>query len=218
MRDLNERIRHIELPRRMKGLPVDDRGFPVPKFVPLVNGKWDFRGFDPDHLRMCVKLKRCWLCGQPLGVHMTFVIGPMCLVNRNSAEPPCHHDCAEYAAKACPFLTQPKMRRNEKDLPETHGQVAGIMLKRNPGVTLLWTTRSYKIERTPNGPLFRIGDPEQIEFFAEGRPAIRAEITASIESGLPILREMAAQDGPEACAELAAMERTATTLLSVLRD
>jgi protein-disulfide isomerase-like protein with CxxC motif len=90
------------------------------------------------------------------------------------------------------------MRRNEKDMPLEKGEVAGIMIKRNPGVALLWTTRSYKIMKTPTGPLFRIGDPEQIEFYAEGRQATREEIMTSIESGMPILRDMAKEDGPEA--------------------
>ena len=61
---------------------------------------------------------KCWLCGQTLGKHMTFPIGPMCAITRTTAEPPSHLACAEYAVKACPFLSQPRMRRNERDLPE----------------------------------------------------------------------------------------------------
>lgn len=198
MRELNERIKNIPIPDRLRKLLIDDRGFPIPKFVPYVDGKPEFRGMDGPHLKMCVRLKRCWVCGQPLGVHMTFVIGPMCAVNRVSSEPPSHNSCGKYAALACPFLTQPRMRRNEKDMPLEKGEVAGIMIKRNPGVALLWTTRSYKIMKTPTGPLFRIGDPEQIEFYAEGRQATREEIMTSIESGMPILRDMAKEDGPEA--------------------
>lgn len=214
---LNERIRSIPLPDRMRRLPVDARGFPVPKFVPWFDGKPEFRGFDGEHLRTCVRLKRCWLCGEPLGVHQTFVIGPMCAVNRVSSEPPSHHACAEYAAQACPFLSQPRMRRNEKDMPA--GEVAGVGLKRNPGVVLLWTTRSYTVFRPPNGGvLFTVGEPETLEFFCEGRKARRAEIVASIESGLPLLREPAAQEGPEAVAELEKMIAVAMQLLPAEPD
>jgi hypothetical protein len=184
-------------------LLIDERGFPIPKFVPYVDGKPDFRGMEPNHLRDCIKKKLCWLCGEPLGVHMTFVIGPMCAINRNSSEPPSHHDCAEYSTKACPFLTQPKMRRNEKGLTEDP-QVAGIMIKRNPGVTMMWTTRSYKLMQA-GGILFQIGDPETIECRAEGRKATMAEIMHSITTGIPILREHAKLDGPEAEKELEKM-------------
>ncbi|MEY9428174.1 hypothetical protein ABH975_003489 [Bradyrhizobium ottawaense] len=213
MRELNEKILHIELPDKMRRLPIDERGFPVPKFVPWIDGKPEFRGFDPDHMRTCVRLKRCWLCGAPLGVNMTFVIGPMCAVNRNSAEPPCHHSCAEYAAKACPFLSQPRARRNEKGLPEQRADPAGIMIKRNPGVTLLWTTKSYRVINTKTGPLFTVGDPEQVEYFCEGRKAKRDEIMASIKSGLPILQDMAKKDGPEAEDVLAGMVERAMKLV-----
>lgn len=200
MEKLNERIKNIPIPRRMRELPIDERGFPVPKFVPWINGKPDFRGMNGKHLAECVKKKLCWMCGDPLGVHMTFVIGPMCAVNRVSSEPPSHHSCGDYAGKACPFLTQPRMRRNPKDMPE--GEVAGIMIARNPGVVMLWTTRSYKMMRTQTGPLFIIGDPEKIQCYAEGRQATPEELAASIASGIPLLEKMAKDEGPEAEKEL----------------
>jgi hypothetical protein len=201
MKDLNLRIRHIPLPQRMRSLPISDEGFPVPKFVPWIKGKPEFRGMDGEHMAMCVRLKRCWLCGDRLGVHMTFTIGPMCIVNRNIAEPPAHHSCAEYAVRACPFLSQPRARRNEKDKPEGH--VAGVGLKRNPGVVALWTTRTYRVHRAPNGgALFSIGNPESVEYFCEGRKATRDEILVSMETGLPLLMDIAQQEGNGAPEEL----------------
>jgi hypothetical protein len=213
MRELNERIKNITIPDKMRHLPIDERGFPVPKFVPWIDGKPEFRGMDGRHLKECITHKRCWLCGQPLGVHMVFVIGPMCAVNRNTSEPPCHHSCAMYAVQACPFLTQPKMRRNEKDMPE--GDVAGLMIKRNPGVTVLWTTRSYKVVKDTGGAgvLFRIGDPEEIKYFSQGRQATHEEIMESINSGMPILWEHAKQDGIAALAELNKMYDEAMKLV-----
>jgi hypothetical protein len=212
MRELNQRIRHLELPDRMKHLPLNDQGFPVPFFVPWIDGKPEFRGFDGEKLGICVRHKRCWLCGEPLGKNMVFTIGPMCAVNRVSAEPPSHYDCAHYAAMACPFLTQPRMRRNEKDMPE-HLDPAGIMLKRNPGCTLLWVTHNYKPFRAMGGVLFNVGDPVRVEFYAEGRKATHEEIMASIDSGMPTLREMAEHDGPDAVAELQQMYAKAMELV-----
>jgi hypothetical protein len=194
---LNERIKDIPIPEKMRRLLISDRGFPIPKFVPYVDGKPEFRGMDGRHLTECVKRKLCWLCGEPLGVHMTFVLGPMCVINRNNAEPPCHYRCAEYAAKACPFLAQPKMRRNEKD-GGIGGVVAGIAIRRNPGVALLWTTRSYHTKMDRNGLLFTPGDPEHIEAYCEGRSATLNEVMHSVATGLPILLDMAKEDGDEA--------------------
>jgi hypothetical protein len=35
----------------------------------------------------------------------SFVVGPMCGINRNSAEPPSHKECAQWSARNCPFLS-----------------------------------------------------------------------------------------------------------------
>ena len=213
MKQLNSRIRSLEMPERMRHLPISDEGYPIPFFVPYFDGKPEFRGFDPDKMRICVRHQRCWLCGEPLGKFMAFVIGPMCAVNRTSAEPPNHYDCAFYAVQSCPFLTQPRMKRNEKDIPDETRPPAGIMLKRNPGVTLVWVTRNYKPFKAEGGVLFRLGDPGRVEFYAEGRKATHDEIMASIDSGMPILRGMAEQDGPEAVAELEQMYANAMELV-----
>lgn len=202
---LNKRIRDIPIPDRMKGLPLSSEGYPIPYFVPWVDGLPEFRGMDGAKFSHCVRQKRCWLCGQPLGKHLCFPIGPMCAITRTTAEPPSHLGCAEYGAKACPFLTQPRMRRNEKDLSELETQSAGIALKRNPGVIVLWTTLSFKLFKS-NGWLFKVGDPEHIECYTQGRRATRAELMESIDApnGYPELEKLARQDGPEAEVELAA--------------
>jgi hypothetical protein len=186
----------------MRHLAIDARGYPVPRFVEWIDGKPDFRVMDADYLRRAVRMKLCWLCGEPLGKFSTFCIGPMCAVNRTSAEPPCHSDCATFAAMVYPFLTLPKAERREANLPKDGIAPAGIMLKRNPGVVLLWTTSSYKIFQHGNGILFEIGPPTQVHWYARGRPATRDEVMESINSGLPILAEMAAAEGSRAVAQL----------------
>jgi hypothetical protein len=210
---LNQSIAHLEIPERMRDLKIDKRGYPIPWFVGYVDGEADFRCMDGSKMGVAVRLKRCWQCGKPLGKFMTFVIGPMCIVNRNISEPPSHLACCEYGVRACPFLTQPRMRRNERHMPE-EGTIAGIGIMRNPGVTALWTTLTYKAWRpSTGGVLFEIGDPEHVEFYAEGRRATRAEILASMESGLPLLMEVAEQDGPDAVEALKAQYAKALQLL-----
>lgn len=212
MNELNNRIKDIPIPIRMRSLPISDEGYPVPWFVPWIDNKPEFRGFDGRKMQQAVAYKRCWLCGDPLGKYMTFVIGPMCMVNRNTAEPPCHHGCAEYAVKACPFLTQPRMRRNEKDIPENRG-AAGVMIKRNPGVTIMWTCCAYRTNRRIDGILFQLDEPTEIEAYTEGRAATRAEVLYSMNSGLPILQQYAREEGPESVLLLEKMYNAALGLL-----
>ena len=197
------------MPFGIKRLPLSSKGYPVPWFVdraaPLKDGDFDFRIMDHDRLKLAIRERRCWVCGLRMTTEeATFVAGPMCGINRNSAEPPCHAVCAEWAAQACPFLTMPKRVRDERGLPP-EATVAGIAITRNPGVVMLWASRNYKPYKPPGGGiLFDIGDPVPygVEWFCQGRAATRAEVIGSINTGLPLLLKEANMEGPEACFEL----------------
>ena len=206
----------VNMPDRIAHLPRDHRGFPVPKFVAWIDGAPDFRCIEPAYLVDAVKHNRCWLCGGQLGRHLVFVIGPMCAVNRINSEPPCHYDCAKFAATNCPFLIRPKMRRNEADLPEVHVKAAGEPLKRNPGCCCLWITDSYKPfkpDRGNGGWLFHLGKPSRLEFYAEGRAATREEVVESVRTGLPLLQDE--RDGPDGAR---ALQRAVDTFTKLLND
>jgi hypothetical protein len=209
MNHLNASIANIPIPERMRHLRISDTGFPVPWFVATIANQPDFRVADGRKFRRAIDADLCWLCGNTLGRFKVFVIGPMCAVNRTTAEPPCHRECAEYAVAACPFLTRPRMRRNEQDLPDGHAEPGGIMIRRNPGCTLLWITHDYRLMRVDNGRgvIIKIGEPVEIVAYAEGRRATRNELDASITSGLPLLA--AECDGEEGRIALAQqVERT----------
>jgi hypothetical protein len=219
------------IPLRMQRLPVDERGFPVPWFVqwfhadgspsginPSPGDHPDFRVVDSRKKVIALKHQLCWVCGDPLGRNMAFVIGPMCAINRISSEPPSHLGCATFSARGCPFLTKPRVVRRENDLPEGYASAPGVAIMRNPGVALVWVTRWYGIVsgqtadgRGGEGILCRVGDPEEVFWYCEGREATRAEVWASIQGGLPTLMEAAALDGPgsvRSCqAALRAVER-----------
>lgn len=198
---MNE-TRFPDAPERIKRLPEDRRGYPVPWFVHWIDGEPDFRVIRPEGIAWADAQALCWICGQRLGRLKCFVIGPMCAVNRISAEPPSHLECAKFAARACPFLVNPRMRRNEKDMPP-HRDLAGTMLLRNPGVTLLWATLRYSRVILPDGEwLFNVGKPERVAWYAQGRAASRAECWASMEAGLPALEALAdTEDAREALAD-----------------
>lgn len=202
------------LPKHMAALPLDERGYPVPWFVEWIDGKPDFRVMDPRKMSRCVKEKRCWVCGGRLGTHLAFVIGPMCAVNRVSAEPPAHRDCAEFSATACPFLKLPNAKRRESNYPEGIQDAGGVMCKRNPGVTLVWITDRYKIiPDGGGGKVFSIGAPRECQWYAEGRHATHEEVLSSITSGLPFLAEMAAAEGQHA---VLALGRALTAAMPLL--
>ena len=203
------------LTQRLAKLPIDERGYPVPFFVSWVDGKPEFRIADGRKMVRCVREKLCWTCGEKLGKYMTFAIGPMCAINRISAEPPSHKDCCEWSVKGCPFLSKPKMKRREDDFMRQTAEEnppAGVMLERNPGVTLLWTTLSYKpIPDHNKKVLFSIGEPQSTSWWREGRAATRAEIMESIETGLPLLKEQC--DCDEA---FVALEKARLTTMKLL--
>lgn len=203
------------LPTRMQARPLDERGYPVPYFVAWVDGKADHRITDPVKLQACVLRGLCWLCGQPLGRYVTYVVGPMCAINRVSSEPPSHNDCAEFAARACPFLTRPQAQRRAVDPEIGVNRPAGVTVDRNPGVSLLWGTRDpvKPVDDYRGGILFRLGAPHSVRFIAEGRDATREEIMVSIETGYPLLLDLARADGPGAVTQLEKMREVALTLV-----
>ncbi|MBD2364462.1 hypothetical protein H6G36_25370 [Anabaena minutissima FACHB-250] len=198
----------------MLSRPIE-RGFPVPWFVAEVKGVYDFRIIDARKFEPAIKHRLCWVCGQKLGSRLAFSIGPMCAVNRTISEPPSHKECAEWSAKACPFLSQRQDYRRETNLPEGIKEPGGIAIARQPGVTCLWITTKYEVVQLPNGLIFKIGDPLEVHWFREGRCATREEALESINTGYPILYEMAQKEGARAIADLERKRSEALKLLPI---
>jgi hypothetical protein len=192
------------LPRRIANLTRDDRGIPVPWFCTTnPDGSPNFQTADGEKRVRAVKNSLCWVCGEPLGRFLSFVIGPMCLINRVSAEPAQHRECSEFSLRTCPFLLHPNMKRMPTKYPEGHENPAGIMIERNPGVAALWVTHSFTIINDhQGGVLFRVGPLQELSWWSEGRAATRSEVMASFESGFPIISQLAEKERPEAIAAL----------------
>lgn len=211
-----------DMPAHMKRLPRDTVGRPIPFFAAYVNGEHDFRLMDSAKLVQAIRDQLCWVCGQRLNRQRnsenprgTFVAGPMCLINRTSAEPPSHGDCAAWSARACPFLTKPGKERRETNLPGELAEPAGLMIARNPGVTALISSLRWKVWNPQRetgvggaGLLFEFSRIENVMWMCEGRQAYSHEVLASIESGLPELIRVA-NDQPGAMPHLARKLRTA---------
>jgi hypothetical protein len=212
------------LPPRIAKLTKDSRGYPVPVFIEwFKDGRAaprsspgaapDFRYARSDFRAWAFKTGLCWICGEALGVHRVYAIGPMCVINRATSEPASHRECAEFAAKACPFLIRPRMRRIGFDEDEPH-VVSGHSIDRNPGCVCLYETRKAKAFAPGNGGwLIRLGEPDRVDWYAEGRQATRAEIMASMMSGYPLLADEARKEGPDALHDLARMRDDALRFL-----
>ena len=226
----NKSVDISSMPDRIRRLPVSPTGYPVPWFVEWFKdgascksgeGIPDFRIVDSRKMIKALRQHQCWVCGDAMGVHKCFVIGPMCAVNRVNAEPPTHRDCAIWSARNCPFLSKPNMVRNENGMNDENGKPvfdppAGHGLKRNPGVACVWNTKSYQIFRPHDGNdgiLFSLGKPIEVLWLASGRQATRQEVMASIESGYPELLTVAKSEGPDAVAALATKREAAMKLL-----
>lgn len=197
------RVRRVAMPARVAALPRNPVGYPIPWFVAVQSdGSRDFRIASLDRMAEAVNRQLCWVCGQPLGSYVAFTLGPMCAVNRVSAEPPCHRDCALYSAMVCPFLSNPAMRRREiRDPQDPLIAPAGHAILRNPGVALVWVTRSYQAFQSPAGGqgwLFQIGEPTETQWFAAGQRATRAQVAEAMDAGMPALAEACQlDDDPE---------------------
>lgn len=178
------------MPVSVARLPRNAVGWPIPWFVPTIGGVRDIRIASADLMVKATRERLCWICGERLGRLVACVIGPMCTVNRLSSEPPQHPDCAVYAARVCPFLVRPQMRRREGGKPDGMIAPAGHMVKRNPGVSAVWSTKTVTPFRSPaggDGLLFELGDPSSVAWFREGRPATRDEVVAALDEGMPAL-------------------------------
>ena len=225
--DYNKSVDVMSMPDRIRRLPISPTGYPVPWFVewfkdgqPCKTGEGvpDFRVIDARKMSMAVNKHLCWVCGGVMGIHKAFTIGPMCSITRCISEPPSHRDCSIFSARICPFLSRPRMVRNEKGLTDADGksrfnEPAGIALKRNPGAVCVWVTKQFRIMREGGGVLFSIGMPHEVLWFAEGRRATRKEVMASIDSGYPTLLELAQLEGREALAALATKREVAMALV-----
>lgn len=202
------------VPWRMRARPIH-RGYPVPWFVADVDGVPDFRIVDARKYRPAIERRLCWLCGRPLGAYLAFAIGPMCAVNRVNSEPPSHRECAQFAMQGCPFMTQQEKGYRTAGLPDGVSDPAGFPITRQPGAGCLWITKRFSLFEAPGGQgsLFALGDPVSVTWWSHGRAATRAEVLASIESGYPILLEMAEQEEPDAVRELEAARDRALALI-----
>jgi len=188
----------IDIPKHLRGRPVYN-GYVVPFFVSWYlpdgskvnertpNAKPNFPIIDMDRAQICRKRNACWICGKQLGTYRWFVMGPGSAITRTALEPPSHRDCAKYAVRVCPFMLNPNKQINNNAARNAVVELIGSVPPDNPGVSVLWATKSYDLLPVdPSRGIFyyRPHEPDVVEFWREGRHATRAEIDAAIDRSL----------------------------------
>jgi len=95
------------LPERMKALPRDRRGLPVPFIVAFgKDGTPHFTINDHRKVEKVLIEDRCGICGQTLHRKRWFVGGPRSAFETHGRyiDPPMHKECAVFALETCPYL------------------------------------------------------------------------------------------------------------------
>jgi len=103
-------MRNAPVPQRMRYLPRDRRGLPIPFIVFRdTDGDPHFTISDAERRALVLKHDRCGICNHRLSRGRWFVGGPRSAFHERGAflDPPMHHDCAEFALQVCPYLAAP---------------------------------------------------------------------------------------------------------------
>lgn len=96
-------------------MKLDERGYPIPYFVPVRDGKHDFRYLDRKKQIACIEHKLCAVCGKRLlAKSFWFIAGPIGLKNKIASDPPMHEECARFSLEACPHLLHQKAERRSE--------------------------------------------------------------------------------------------------------
>jgi hypothetical protein len=177
----------IELPRRMRTLPRDRRGYPIP-FIVLIdrNGEPQFTINDWRRVAECRTKHLCSICGKRFDKHpvsskyeMWFVGGSRCFLHPRGGflDPPMHLDCATYALRVCPFLAARAYSGRIDDAKLTPGGLpSGTALVREeymqpalPERFGLGLTFDYRFHQEPNSAgVYTVDDWHYVEWWKAG--------------------------------------------------
>jgi hypothetical protein len=105
-------MRKVLIPKELAHLKINEQDYPIPFFVPIIDGEPNFRLLDLQKRDHCVKRKLCPVCGKKLPSDYSYLIcGPMGYKNRVSTDSPMHRVCAEFALAVCPHIYFEKAER-----------------------------------------------------------------------------------------------------------
>lgn len=121
----------VPIPERMKKLPRDPRGLPVPFVILWQGGRHHFTVNDQKKVAHCLNTDRCAICGQPLFRGRWFVGGPLSAFHPDGwyIDTGLHKECMEYALQVCPYLAAPNYsgRLDDATINPAEGEVITVI-------------------------------------------------------------------------------------------
>lgn len=150
----------VVVPKRMRTLPKDKRGYPVPVIVaPDRHGDPQFTVNDHERVLQVARRKLCGICGRSLDDGAWFVAGPKAFLHQKGGflDPGMHMDCADYALRVCPYLA---MSRYLKRIDDRKIRAAGV-----PDDTTLVVNTQAQADRPP---VFMLGRASSYVVFQPG--------------------------------------------------
>lgn len=167
-----------ELPLRMRSLARDESGLPIPWFAWTSGQPWRT---DRGRWLQAVREQICWVCGQRLGEHTSFVLQPIEGVSRKASDPPSHKQCAQWRAQNC---------------PEGWRLPADDLVSAWPGVVLAYTAVRGEVRKDGRGGLYvDLGPASECTWWRYGREATREEVIDSVEPAFIDLERQASPEG-----------------------
>ena len=145
----------VPIPKELSHLKLDVRGYPIPYFVPIFNGKPEFRFASPVKVMECAERHLCGICGKKLHKEaMYFIGGPMSFKNGVSTDAPMHRVCAEFSMAVCPYIF---FEKTDRRADEEKGLVSYSHLDDKPPLLVLMKTKKYRSIKEPisNNHLFK---------------------------------------------------------------
>ena len=142
----------IEIPEYLAHLPVDKRGYPIPYFVPIVDGEAEFKYGDPHKVDICLKYNKCWVCGRKIKLPAYVITGPVGRKNNVVSDLPMHERCARYSLIICPHMYIEKTKRftdddEGNDMLHVHGKPSEIYLIRIDKFKVIRAPSTQKVIR-----------------------------------------------------------------------
>ena len=180
--------RDISVPQSMQGLPLF-HGLPIP-YATFIghDGLPDFKVVDEKLRRRCMTMELCALCGKPLTKRLIVLIGgPKCVQSRTFFDPALHQECAIYATKVCPYLSDanweyakqaPRHLEEGQSVIKIHENIDN----RRPARIALYYCRSYEMVKKRDIWFVKAGRAFKIDWDACGSQAPTFEQSEKVQS------------------------------------
>jgi hypothetical protein len=187
----------VPIPKKMKGLGKDHRGYPIP-FIVLrdANNKPQFAANNSLRQLQCLLEKRCPICGTKLDRLLWFLGGPLSAFHTHGKyrDTAMHHECMTYAVQVCPWLAAPQYLGHidtEKVASKLKMPLADItMIPDRPplfvAVASLKQEITFRNDRPDSAVVAPVRPYVAVEFWRHGKQLSESEGQKEVELALAV--------------------------------